>query len=90
MSKHMEHKIFPEMPEQPDMSDMPIILTKPSYSWCPSKEVILLIIVSVLVLLLAVGGAYIWSRYDFCGLDQVQVGLSKVGEQFAALKMPWQ
>ena len=100
MSHDKKHIIFPEMPEQPDMSDLPIILTQESHSLCPSKEVLLMIIIPILVLLLAVGGAYTWSRYDYWGLDQVQDGLNriwgqpdgidKIWEQFAGLKMPWQ
>ena len=99
MSNNKEHVIFPEMPEQPDMSDMPIILTQPSSSWCPSREVLLMIIIPVCVLLLAVAVGYTWSTYDFYGLDQVQNGLGKIWGQLgldriwgqvAGLKMPWQ
>ena len=85
------------MPEQPDMSDLPIILTQESHSLCPSKEVLLMIIIPILVLLLAVGGAYTWSRYDYYGMDQaqngmdqVQDGLNRIWGQDAGLKMPWQ
>ena len=101
MSNDKKHVIFPEMPEQPDMSDVPIILNQPCCSWCSKKEVLLMIILPILVLLLAVGGgAYTWSRYDYYGLDQVQDGLNRIWrqpdrlerfwEQLAGLKMPWQ
>ena len=100
MSYNKQHVIFPEMPEQPDMTDMPIIQTQPICSWCPSNEVLLMIIIPVLLLLLAIVGAYTWSRYDYYGMDQVQDGinriweqpslLDRIWEQLAGVKLPWQ
>ena len=100
MSNKKEHIIFPEMPEKPDMSDVPIIQDKSSYSWCPTKENLLMIILPILVLLLAVVGVYTWSRYDFSGSDQVQAeinrlwgqpsGFGRIWNQLTGQKMPWQ
>ena len=81
MSNDQKHVIFPEMPEQPDMSDMPIIQTQQGCSWCPSREVLLMIIIPILVLLLAVAGACAWSRYDYYGMDQVQDGFNRIWAQ---------
>ena len=100
MSYNKQHVILPEMPEQPDMTDMPIIQTQTICSWCPSNEVLLMIIIPVLLLLLAVVGAYTWSRYDYYGMDQVQDGINRIWgqpsrlewiwEQLAGVKLPWQ
>ena len=96
MSYNKQHVIFPEMPEQPE----PINKNQPICSWCPSNEVLLMIIIPVLLLLLAVVGAYTWSRYDYYGMDQVQDGLNRIWkqpslldriwEQLAGVKLPWQ
>ena len=98
MSQDKQHMIFPEMPEQPDMSDMPIILVKPKWSWCPSREVLLMVIIPILVLLLAVVGTYTWSRYDFYGMDQIKAELENIWQEqptglerlWEQLKMLWQ
>ena len=96
MSNDKKHIIFPEMPEQPDLANVPISLHQPSRYWCPSREILLVIIIPILVL----GAVYTWSRYDSFEMDQVQDGLNRVVGQpdvferiwghLAGLKMTWQ
>ena len=89
------------MLEQPDMSDVPQTQPNWTLNWGlilmlqlelepPSKKTLLMITIAIVVLLLSIVGAYTWSRYDYCGLDQVQDGLDRIWGQMAGLKLPWQ
>jgi hypothetical protein len=87
MSQHKAKKIFPEMPEQPDMSDVPILENQQCDSWCPSREVQMMIIIPLMVVFLAAAAYCAYANWP----ESLSIeGFQWPWEKSTGMKMPWQ